>query len=300
MPVRPSRPEQLRGRVFRGSDVVQRGLLTRKQLRSPAWHRLRQDIYADAALEVTHRLLISAVGLVLPEGAGFTGLSAAVLWGVPDVAGPRDPVEVVLPSGQRWHPGAGVRVHRASQAVRLERIGRWKCTGRVATAMGLIRRGPEDDAVVLLDRLLAGGMVRLDDVHDAVADLPRARGSAQARRVAALAVEFADSPQETRLRLVIVGAGLPTPVPQFRVFDAEGFVAWVDLAYPELRIAIEYDGLWHAERRAFLDDRRRLNRLVAAGWVVLHVTAEDLHHPGGLLARLRALRAGRLAEINAR
>ena len=286
--------------MFRGSDVVQRGLLTRKQLRSPAWRRLRQDLYADAALEVTHRLLISAVGLVLPAGAGFTGLSAAVLWGVSDVAGPLDPVEVVCPSGQRWHPGAGVRVHRASRTVRLERVGRWECTGRVATAVGLIRRGPEDDAVVLLDRLLAGGMVRLDDVREAVADLPRARGSAQARRVATLAVEFADSPQETRLRLVIVGAGLPTPVPQFRVFDAQGFVARVDLAYPELRIAIEYDGLWHAERRAFMDDRRRLNRLVAAGWVVLHVTAEDLRHPEGLLARLRALRASRLAEINAR
>ncbi|RBY80109.1 hypothetical protein DQ239_03190 [Blastococcus sp. TF02-09] len=286
--------------MFLGSDVVQRGLLTRKQLRSPAWRRLRQDVYADAALEVTHRLLISAVGLVLPAGAGFTGLSAAVLWGAADVAGPLDPVEVVLPSGQRWHPGAGVRVHRASRAVRLERVGRWECTDRVATTVGLVRRGPEDDAVVLLDRLLAGGMVRLDDVRDAVADLPRARGSAQARRVADLAVEFADSPQETRLRLVLVRAGLPTPVPQFRVFDAEGFVARVDLAYPELRIAVEYDGLWHADRRAFLDDRRRVNRLVAAGWVVLHVTADDLCHPEDLLARLRALRAGRLAEINAR
>jgi very-short-patch-repair endonuclease len=89
-------------------------------------------------------------------------------------------------------------------------------------------------------------------------------------------------------------------VPQFRVFDAEGFVARVDLAYPELRIAIEYDGLWHAERHAFLDDRRRLNRLVAAGWVVLHVTADDLRRPDVLVARLRTLRAARRAEINAR
>lgn len=286
--------------MFRGSHVVQQGLLTRKQLRSSAWRRLRQDVYADAALEVTHRLLISAVGLALPTGAGFTGLSAAVLWGVPDVAGPNDAVEVVLPGGQRWHPGAGVRVHVSSTEVPLERVGRWECTGRVVTTVVLIRRGPEDDAVVLLDRLLAGGMVRLEEVRDAVAKLPRARGSAQARRVAALAVEFAESPQETRLRLVVVGAGLPAPVPQFRVFDAEGFVARVDLAYPELRIAIEYDGLWHAERRAFLDDRRRLNRLVAAGWVVLHVTAEDLRHPERLIARLRALRASRLAEINTR
>jgi very-short-patch-repair endonuclease len=49
------------------------------------------------------------------------------------------------------------------------------------------------------------------------------------------------------------------------VFDEAGFVARVDFAYPDLKIAIEYDGLWHGERQAFLSDRRRLNRLAAAG-----------------------------------
>jgi hypothetical protein len=300
MPIPAARPEQLRGRVFRGSTAVRQGLLTTKQLRSSAWRRLRQDVYADAALIVDHRLLTSAVGLVLPQGAGFCGLSAAVLWGVPEVASPLDPVEVVLPEGRRWHPGDGVRVRRSSEPVRLEQVGRWRCTGRLNTAVELIRRGSEDDAVVLLDRLLVAGMVQLEDVRDAVARLSRGRGSGQARRVAALAVAFAESPQETRLRLVLVRAGLPTPVAQFRVFDDEGFVARVDLAYPDLRIAIEYDGLWHAERRAFLDDRRRLNRLVAAGWTVVHVTVEDLRRPERLVARIRRLRASRLAEINAR
>jgi very-short-patch-repair endonuclease len=38
------------------------------------------------------------------------------------------------------------------------------------------------------------------------------------------------------------------------------------LTCPDVRVAVEYDGLWHGERRAFLDDRRRLNRLDAAGW----------------------------------
>lgn len=55
-----------------------------------------------------------------------------------------------------------------------------------------------------------------------------------------------------------------------------------------------------AWRRLRQDDRRRLNRLVAAGWVVRHVTADDLRRPDALVARLRALRAARLAEINAR
>jgi very-short-patch-repair endonuclease len=91
----------------------------------------------------------------------------------------------------------------------------------------------------------------------------------------------------------------PHPVAQFRISDAEGFVARVDLAYPELKLAIGYDGMWHGERRAFLEDRR-LNRLSAARWVVVHVTAEDLDRPGRLLARLRELRARRRQAMNAR
>jgi len=280
--------------------VVSAGLLTPKQLRSSAWIRLRQDVYADASLPLTHRLMVSAVGVTLPDGAGFTGLSAAVLWGVRDVAGVDDPVEVVLPRGSRWNAGGGVRTSQRMPGQELVRRGRWLCASRADTAVALVRRGEADDAVVLLDRLCVAGMVRLDDVRDAVAALPRCRGSAQARRVVEQADGMAESPQETRVRLLFRRAGLPAPVAQYRVFDAHGFVARVDFAYPELKIAIEYDGLWHGERQAFLSDRRRLNRLVAAGWIVLHVTAEDMRRPDRLAARVRALRAERLSMINAR
>jgi hypothetical protein len=300
MPTPAARPDVLRGRVFRGSTVVESGLLTRKQLRSAVWRRLRQDVYVDAAVPLTHRVQITAVGLALPAGAGFTGLSAALLWGVPDIATADDPVEVVVGGGARWHPGPGVVVRRTTFAPRLERVGRRPCTPRIDTAVGLIRHGDPDEAVVLLDRLLAGGLTTLMDVRDAVADRPRGRGTDQARRVVGLADGHAESPQETRLRLLLIRSGLPVPVTQFRVFDGEGLVARVDLAYPDLRIAIEYDGLWHAGRRAFLDDRRRLNRLTAAGWVVVHVTVDDLRDPRRLLARLRALRAERLGMIKAR
>ena len=295
MPIPPARPAGLRGRVFRGSAVVRRGLLTPKQLRSSAWVRLRQDVHADAALPVTHRLLVGAVGLTLPVGAGFAGLSAAVLWGVPDVAGADDPVEVLLPAGRLWNAGSGVRVRTVLPGQRLVQRGPWRLLPRAETAVDLIRFGDSDEAVVLLDRLVQAGLTHLEDVRAAVALLPRCRGSAQASRVARLA----ESPQETRLRLLLQRAGMP-PVAQYRVHDEGGFVARVDFAYPEVRVAVEYDGLWHAERRAFLDDRRRLNRLNAAGWVVLHVTLDDLRRPEALVARVRALGARRLTEANAR
>ena len=119
-----------------------------------------------------------------------------------------------------------------------------------------------------------------------------------AREVAALADGLAESPQETRLRLLFLRGGLPGPVAQYRVFDDDGLIGRVDFAYPDLRIAIEYDGLWHGERQAFLDDRWRLNRLNAAGWVVIHVTLVDLRRPELLAARIRATRARRLARIS--
>ena len=86
-------------------------------------------------------------------------------------------------------------------------------------------------------------------------------------------------------------AGL-RPVSQHVVLDARGrFVARVDLAFPGQRVAVEYDGAWHAAPGQFARDRRRLNALQAAGWRVLHVTAADLHHPELVIARLRALLA---------
>jgi very-short-patch-repair endonuclease len=79
------------------------------------------------------------------------------------------------------------------------------------------------------------------------------------------------------------------------VRDGGGFVARVDFAWPEARIALEYEGRWHGESpQQVTADRRRLNRLTAAGWTVIFVTAEDLRFPERLVARIAtAVLAGR-------
>ena len=87
-------------------------------------------------------------------------------------------------------------------------------------------------------------------------------------------------------------SGLPDPVAQFRIVDGGGFVARVDFAWPERKVAVEYDGLWHAETEQFAKDRRRLNRLRAAGWTVVFVTAADLHQPSELIAQIAAALEG--------
>ncbi|MBJ7450680.1 MAG: hypothetical protein JHC71_01195, partial [Blastococcus sp.] len=284
MPVPPVRPPELRDQVFRGTTAVAAGLLTPDQLRSAAWRRLRRDVYADARLCVDHRLCARGVALVAPGRAVFSGLTAVVLWGGHEFADTQVPVEVTVPPGTRWQPGPGVVVREAATAgdVVTGRDG-LRRTARVRTAVDLIRRGTLDDGIVLLDRLVAAGIVSLHPVRDAVARLPRCRGSRLARQVAELSDGLAESPPETRLRLLMLRGGLPAPSAQYRVFDADGFVARVDFAFPDLKLAVEYDGAWHGRPGELGRDRRRLNRLAAAGWRVLFVTAADMHAPDVLL-----------------
>lgn len=279
---------QLRRRVFRGSHACETGLLTRAELRTRAWRRLRPDVYCDADLPSTHRLHAEGIALVAPSGAVFGGLTAASLWGARDLVGPDDPVEVVLPPGVRWHPTSGVTVRTGTTAgdVVTDDVLRW--TSRTRTALDLIRRGTLDDAVVTLDRLVAADVVELAPVRAAAAALPRCRGSRQAREAAALADGLAGSPQETRLRLLLLRSGLPMPVAQYRVTAQGRFVARVDFGYPEQRLAIEYDGVWHGRAQQVGPDRARLNRLLAAGWRVVFVTAVDLWHPEQVVLRIAA------------
>jgi hypothetical protein len=156
-----------------------------------------------------------------------------------------------------------------------------------ATAVRLAGSLPGDDAVCAVDQLIATGVVDLEPIRRLAAK-SRGPGSARARAVCALADGLAGSPQETRLRLLIGRSHLPAPIAQYRVLTRDRFVARVDFAWPDRKVALEYDGLWHAEPGQFARDRQRLNRLRAAGWQVVFVTAADLHRPDELVARIAA------------
>ena len=272
--------------MFRGSAAVASGLLTRRQLAGPSWRRLFHDVYAHRDVPVTHELLARGAVVLMPD-AVVTGCSAAVLWGV-DLAGPTDDVEVTLSPGSHMVRVHGLRTRRAV----LDPDHVWRrrgvaSTSPEATAVRLAACLPQDAAVAAVDQLIRTGAVDLLGVRRHAA-LARGPGSARARTVATLADGLAESPQETRLRLLVGRSSLPPPVAQFTVRVDGRFVARVDFAWPEQKIALEYDGLWHAEPGQFARDRRRLNRLRAAGWHVVFVTAADLHNPARLIAEIAA------------
>ena len=158
-------------------------------------------------------------------------------------------------------------------------------TSPVRTTLDLARTRPLAEAVALVDRFAAAGLVDLAAARAAAAHLS-GRDCRVVREVLGLADGLAGSPQETRVRLLIADSSLPQPVAQFTVRDHGRFVARVDFAWPQQQLALEYDGLWHAEPGQFAVDRQRLNRLLAAGWRVLFITAADLHRPGALLQRI--------------
>jgi hypothetical protein len=99
-----------------------------------------------------------------------------------------------------------------------------------------------------------------------------------------------DSPMETRMRLVLVRAGLPEPVIRNTIYDAAGdFVGTPDLAYVNEKIAIEYEGDQHrTDPVIFADDIERRERMQEADWYVIRVISKHvLQQPQWLVDRVR-------------
>jgi hypothetical protein len=101
-----------------------------------------------------------------------------------------------------------------------------------------------------------------------------------------------DTSWEDRLYRWIVEAGLPAPERQVWV-TLDGASRQLDLAYLELKIAIEFDG-WdrHQARRRFDTDRARTIDLQLAGWLVLPFTSRTSRDE--VVAKVAQARAKRL------
>jgi hypothetical protein len=246
----PRIPRDLRLLPFRGSDAIARGLLTPSQLRGSKWRRLLPDVYIAADVEMDHRLWCRAA-LIHARGAGgvaISGTSAAAVWGV-DLLAAEAPVELTAPPGTGLRTRAGLTVvSSVLSPSEIDSFGGIKLTSGLRTAFDVARRLPRIDAVVALDALTHARVVTIDTLEQRAADI--AGKGVRGSRIFASAVRdcesLAESPMETRTRLVLVDGGLPRPVAQFEVRDALGrFIGRVDLAYPGKKIAIEYDGDHH-------------------------------------------------------
>jgi hypothetical protein len=224
----------------------------------------------------------------MPADAALGGRSAAPWFGAP-FASAADPVVVLVPPDSAWRGPRGVRVHRT--VLRADDI--WttddglRLTTAARTAWDVATLEAVPTAVSMIDAMVRTGHLDLAVVGRALLD---ARGRWRATRVATvlpLVDPRSESPPESWVRVACVRAGLPQPVPQFVVLAGGEFLGRVDLAWPEHRLIVEYEGAHHFDELQIRRDDRRYERLVAAGWRVIRLSAPDLRDMDGVVRRIR-------------
>lgn len=275
---------------FRGSVAVAAGLVSPNQLRGPRFRRLFTDVYVVARAEVTLALRSRGAYLLVAGRGTLGGWSAAELQQAS--CGPADaPAEVALALGQlRTRPGLVVRRHRLLPGEAVEHDG-IRVTTPCRTAFDLARALPRREAVVAVDALARAGRFSPADLAALATRHPRAHHLDRLPEIVRLARTGSDSPQETRIRLAIIDGGLPEPVLQHPVGPY-----FLDLAYPALRLGIEYDGRDHLTPDRARHDLDRQAYLSSRDWTVLRIPPYDaLRRPDRVAARVHAALA-RLAE----
>jgi Protein of unknown function (DUF559) len=283
-------PRDLSYAPFRGSDAIAAGMLTRRQLQSPRWRRMFRDIYVAAAVRLDHHAWCIAASLMLDGRGAISGRSAAALFNV-DVLARGAPVEVTVPRSMRLLPPPRMNIMRSALPVGdTQQWAGMLTTTPLRTAFDIARRPPLFEAVVGVDAMLTARLVTRSQLERFGTARKRWPGMRQLHKVLVVCDGGAESPMESRLRLVLIAGGLPWPVTQHEVFDPNGaFVARLDLAYPEFRLGIEYEGDHHRDRYTYQQDLRRINALNACGWTVLRFGAADVYrNPGRVVATVRA------------
>ena len=296
--VRPTElPAALRGRPFTVAQARALGVPAHV-LDGARFRRPHRGVRVPADLPPSLELSCAAAALALPAAAAFSGWTAVDLCGLP------------RPDGVRRAAALSVRVPSGTPVPRLSGVAAGEGLRPEGTCTlpesGLRVVHPVDlwcdlaPSLRFVDAVALGDAVRrrwADDARMAAAVRARARsrGVVALREVLASVRYRVDSPMETRLRLLLLAAGIPAPVcGQDLSLDGE-WMARPDLSWPAARLAVEYDGDVHrTDRRQWRKDVARKELLEDRGWRVLVLTADDvLRHPERTVARVRAaLRAG--------
>jgi hypothetical protein len=120
-------------------------------------------------------------------------------------------------------------------------------------------------------------LATIDDLRRLVASHPGMRGIKTARLALPEIRVGADSPQETRMRLILARTNLGEPVLNHVLRNGWGQAAvWPDAAYPEHRLALQYDGGHHADPLQAARDRKRQETTERLGWAELRIFKDDL------------------------
>jgi hypothetical protein len=276
---------------FIGTEALSTGAVTRRTLAS-RHDMVYRNVYLRKGVALTPDRRAMAAWLWSGRNATVAGMSAAALHGSQWVD-KELPAELIR--SEACDVG-GIVIHRARlRDDEICVVHEMPTTMPARTAFDLGRRDRLETAIIRVDALANATGLKPEDV-ERVADNHRgARGMVQLRRVVALMDGGAESPQETRTRLLLIAAGFPKPQTQILVVDEYGsFVARVDMGWEEWKVGVEYDGPQHwTDPEQHGRDIDRLADLAAQGWVMIRVSRDILRYrPHVFLARARdAVRA---------
>ncbi|MGV0741498.1 DUF559 domain-containing protein [Mycolicibacterium sp. XJ870] len=255
--------------------------------------RMWQGIYCLG--EQTDDLRLRGLDLSCGRKVPVCLATAAAMHGF-DTEGAAD-LHVLNPPGGQLRSADGLKVHRRDGAPLTVVDGRY-VTAPAWTAVEVARSLKRPRSLATLDAALRSETCTRADIWRAAIEQAGRRGIVAVRNLIALADARAESPMESEARLVMLDGGLPVPELQYEVIDGNGKLRRLDFAWPQHRVAVEYDGVdWHSDPEALRNDRRRTAALMAVGWSVIAIVFEDVHYrQGEMVARINVqLRDARAA-----
>lgn len=278
------------------------GVFTRTQARAAGWstYQVRRRIADGEWTTLLGRGLVvagtsdsddEAIGWAThlsAPGSVLSHLTAGSLLGFPLPAG-GVPLGHVI--GRSHDHVPGVRVHRAE--LRPDEVHPFRglpMTSRTRTAIDCLAVLDHHDGARLWAWLTSRRVLTAPELGEAVRSRLGRQGTPALLRILTLARSGAASVGEALLHRVLHSAHLTGWTANATVRNSSGrILAVVDVLFAEARLVIEFDGFEaHRGRRAFVDDRRRQNALVNAGYRVLRVTWDDLtNRPGEIVAEIR-------------
>jgi len=269
------------------------------RVRQGRWVALFDGVYRMAGAPVTRRGTLLAACLASGPVAAASHRSGSALWGV---EGGDDRIrEIVCPRWRRAkEPGLVVHETKVLDARDVTVVDAIPVTTieRTLLDLGAVRHPLTVERAV--ETALRRELTTLPDLRSTLRRLGR-RGRNGAGVLRRILDErdpnrrLTESAMEMRMLQVLRANGLPAPVVQHEIRHQGRFVARVDAAYPDLRIALEYESFaWHTGKEALVRDSARRNALVGIGWLPISVTWDDLR-AGGLQVCAEIVRARRRA-----
>jgi very-short-patch-repair endonuclease len=248
------------------------------RLASGVWILVQPNVYAiNGAPRSWNRSLLAACLSCAPAAASHS--SAAALWTL--IGFQEGPIEI---SSSRSLRRPGVRIHRPSQlgTDQIQRIQGIPTTDAARTLIDIGTRLSIDELEIVLDDALTRKLTSLSHLGKRLEGMNGKgwRGTAALKKLIrerASGLAPAESPLETKLFQVLREERLPLPDRQVSIYDDEGFIGRVDLAYPDRRLILEAQSYkHHGNRQSWLKDVGRRQRLQFIDWKVIEVVWEDV------------------------